>query len=282
MDLPSKVLKWMANHAPWDSARQSAFRKFCRRNRGVESRITTRHGFDLIVSVGDYVANWAAVYGVFEPGVTALVKELARTETSLVDVGCNIGYHTCLFGAANPQARILSIDANPEMTRRCERNVQLNGISATVVNCGVADRSGSMTLYCPERKPSLATFGGDPGKGGKIIEYQVPVQPLDSLLEQHRFEEVGLLKVDVEGFEPLVLKSLRRETTLRIRHMILECSRKNFERCGFSLEEICGLDWLGQFDVRVIEDEGKTIPIRSLSALPDDRENVWLKNRAAQ
>ncbi len=77
----------------------------------------------------------------------------------------------------------------------------------------VSDKPGSMSLWIPSYS-ALAT--GDPSllsesipDYGNPVEQTVPCRTLDSILDEHAAsKEISFLKVDVEGFEDKVLRSI--------------------------------------------------------------------------
>ncbi|MHC4581177.1 MAG: hypothetical protein ACYS14_06950, partial [Planctomycetota bacterium] len=77
-----------ARNGLFASLKKSAYRKFCRRNRGREFIVETGAGFKIKTTIGDNVDNEIYVYGTFEPGVSDVVKRLSRTCNTFVDVGC--------------------------------------------------------------------------------------------------------------------------------------------------------------------------------------------------
>ena len=151
MKLRSRILRWYANHGPGSSLRKSAGRKFRRAENGQEIVQQTKHGFQIKLRIGDPVDTYTAINSEFEPALSNLIRDVASDCPSFVDVGCNIGYFTCLFRQVNPDAPILAIDANPEMIRRTSENLELN--------------SFGNPLRLPDLLP-LPNFGG----GGGALE----------------------------------------------------------------------------------------------------------------
>ena len=117
--------------------------------------------------IGDSVDNKIAVYGVFEKGTTHVVESLAPECSSFLDVGCNIGYFSCLFGTKSPGKRLLAIDPNPVMIERAKENLNLNKVfNYEVLNCGIGERKGRLKLNVPRFRHSLSSFAYAPSRGG--------------------------------------------------------------------------------------------------------------------
>jgi len=161
----SNLLLFYARKGFFGALRRSAFRKFCRRNVGRQIVAKCRSGFLINTVIGDSVDNQLAVYGVFEIGTTHVIESLALESACFVDVGCNIGYYSCLFGTKNPGKRLLCIDPNPIMIKRTEENLNLNKIvNYELLNCGIGRRRETLTLNVPRFRHSLSSFAYVPKK----------------------------------------------------------------------------------------------------------------------
>ena len=188
----------------------------------------------------------------------------------MVDVGCNIGYVSCLLAARAPDARILSIDANPEMVRRCEANLRLNGRTPDVRCCGAGSVEGSRLFHVPKNRPSYASFGA---LTHACDEIEVPIRRLDGLLREKGWAELDLLKIDVEGFEPEVLRGLGATP---VRNICFEYSPANLRNCGFTPEDLWSLPlWAGYRLFLLEEGTGRPLPFRPGEPLPGATEMAW-------
>jgi FkbM family methyltransferase len=109
----------------------------------------------------------------------------------MIDGGANIGLGTLYFKKRYPSAKIVAIEADPNIAAMLRENLETFGFSdVEVINAALAER------------PGTATFVSDPGGTGGRIEgagggVQVPAIVLSSLLDR----STDLLKLDVEGVE---------------------------------------------------------------------------------
>ncbi len=100
----------------------------------------------------------------------------------------------------------INIEPRPEMHRLLaqERPRDVNLCVA------LGDRSGTATLWVPERDPNLSTTSAAGrerilGSGDRLVEATVSVTTLASVCEEHVVGEIDFLKIDVEGSERDVL-----------------------------------------------------------------------------
>lgn len=130
------------------------------------------------------------------------VLPLLRPGQVVVDVGANLGLLTLAFArAVGPAGRVLAVEPAEETFGALERQVRINDLKhVTAIHAALADKPGAMRLYhhADPGRNSLVAGASDDGE-------EVPVTTLDALLAEHGIGRVDVLKIDVEGAEPLVL-----------------------------------------------------------------------------
>jgi len=144
-----------------------------------------------------------------------LESSLGNYDT-VIEIGANVGIYT-VFMAALKRARglrkprVVSFEPSREAFARLLDNIALNGGDSEVFNCAVSDRAGVAELFEPHGHltngsldPSFArTFSTD------VRSTRVLVIGGDELALIAPSPGRTLLKIDVEGAEPLVLRGLR-------------------------------------------------------------------------
>ena len=249
---------WYAR-AGWGRAlRRSAFRKFCRARRGETHISQTTADVTMETILGDSVDNAIFVHGVFEPTTTNLFQRLAPHVHGLVDVGCNIGYFTCLFGQLRPDLPILAVDANPRMIERTRRSLDLNNFrNTTLLSKGLAAEAGHMTLHVPHERHSLASFAYQPGseKAAAIDAIDVEVTTLSHAIAEFAPPRGLFVKIDTEGFEHAVLCGLALEDVERMDALLIEANHRNLARAGLDLDRLLSFAWLAEFCWFEVDDQ---------------------------
>jgi FkbM family methyltransferase len=125
------------------------------------------------------------------------VEQSASGTEAIVDLGANTGLATCWLAARFPAARILAVEPEPDNVRLLRLNAGALGDRVTVVAACAGSR---------RRRVSLASSTGAWGyrmreSGGGDGASEVDVVPMATLLAEHGFDHVDLLKCDVEGAE---------------------------------------------------------------------------------
>jgi FkbM family methyltransferase len=138
------------------------------------------------------------LYEVLAFGAYRIAPELvAPTEVhTIVDCGANIGITALYFANAYPNARILSIEANPQNFALLKQNTEMVSRIEPMHACIVATP-----------QPSVRFTIEGPAWGGHIVErggIEVPAMTLDEIVASHGLSSIDLLKVDIEGAEEAV------------------------------------------------------------------------------
>ncbi len=172
----------------------------------------------------------------FDSAELALLQTRLHPAFRMVDIGANAGLYS-LFVAARtgPDARILAIEAQPEMQQRLARNIALNGfMTIHQANCAVADREGTITFHLSADNRGQASL--IPEKTGAALT--VPCWPLLALMDAAGIVTPDALKIDIEGAEDLVLGHfLRTAPPDRWPHLIF--MERNTDRWREDLLALC-------------------------------------------
>jgi FkbM family methyltransferase len=162
----------------------------------------------LVNTDGSDLATWIIHLGIWEGCVDDLLCALVRPGDTFLDVGANIGYYTVKLGPkVGPSGRVFSFEPNPDLFEVLHDNIQLNqlGGHATAFMAGASDREGAASLLFASRYPG----GGVLGLGAEFDRegterVDVRMVRVDDVVEG----PAHLIKIDVEGFEPVALKGM--------------------------------------------------------------------------
>lgn len=161
--------------------------------------------------------------GLHDLAVSEALARLIDAGGTVVDAGANIGYMSVLAARlAGPGGNVLSFEPHPGLHEILRRNVSRNDRGAAPVDClplALGDSPGSAWLQLPP------DFGSNDGIASVAASrngegFDIHVATLDALLQGRR---VDVLKIDVEGHEPAVLRgALESIRAGRIRHIVFE------------------------------------------------------------
>lgn len=164
--------------------------------------VASRHGWMLVNPNDMYLGRAILDYGeCCQTEVEFLLKLLTLRSGGVVEIGANIGTHTVpLAKALAREGRQLTVfEPQPFIFQNLCANIALNGlvnVRAWPFACG--DRDTTLHFARPDYA-ATGNFGGvsmTPEHSGGTVA--VPCRTLDSIVGA---ETIGLMKVDVEGFE---------------------------------------------------------------------------------
>ena len=174
----------------------------------------------MCIDLSDRYVSLGCLQDAYEKIETRFIRGVLKAADVFVDVGANVGWFTMLASTIiGKKGRIHAFEPRRPIVDYLQRTVVLNGLSEviTVYPIGLSNEAKTETLIWNSSSDNggSASFGrGDasPEMACQTIE----VQPLDSLNLGH----VDVIKIDVEGAEPLVLEGAKK-TIERDRPIIL-------------------------------------------------------------
>lgn len=133
-----------------------------------------------------------------------------------VDVGAHHGETIIAWDILLQDPTIYAFEPNPECMARLRNNVR--GIPARLFEVGLGDRHGEAVFDLDQRFSGWHTFAFGEAQPERAIN--VRVARGDELID---LDHIDILKIDVEGYEGLVLQGLR-ETLSRCTYVTVELS----------------------------------------------------------
>ena len=185
------------------------------------------NGSKFLVRAGETGLTGNIYAGLQEFREMSYLMHVLRPGELFVDVGANVGSYTLLACAA-VGARGMAMEPVPATYHRLVENLRLNHLDSSVrhFNVAVGKQPGILRFSSDMDVGNRALAEGEERDGG----ISVPVTSLDILLKD---ESPALIKVDVEGYETLVVDGA--EQTLRkpsLNSIVMELNGSG-EKYGF-------------------------------------------------
>jgi FkbM family methyltransferase len=169
----------------------------------------------MVLETDHYVGQAVALYGEYCPAEWALLQQLIKPGTNVIEVGANMGTHSVDMARACDPGTFYAFEPQPRLFQIMAGNLALNNITNALVypeGCGDAEGEAIVPLVDYDQ---TGNFGGVALGSGDAQGINVRIRTIDSLgLEQCR-----LVKIDVEGFEPAVIRGAA-ETIRRCRPIL--------------------------------------------------------------
>lgn len=226
-------------------------------------------GLRLSLDYGDWLQGDLLCGRGHEPLTLALFQRLLAPGDTFVDVGANIGLFSLLAARrVGPTGRVIALEPNPTALQRLHENLALNPmLCVETISAAASDHTGEVRLAQPE----AANLGGVRiAEDGNV---RVRCAPLGELLAPLRLERApAMMKIDVEGHEPAVLRGCFASMRDRPRHLLFE-----FKPSFFPVADAEAALWA---PLRAAGYEMRTVGGQPLGgAVPED--NVWARHTSA-
>ena len=149
-------------------------------------------------------------FGDYDRPLHKLIDQLVRPGMVCFDVGANIGTVAVhLARRAAPNGSVFAFEPIAEVARRLRAHVRANHLGSLiqVERSALADRLGSATMTVADRwatnQGTATLIGRRPVNTGesRVVE----VQPIDHFVSEHGIQRIDLMKIDIQGAEPLLL-----------------------------------------------------------------------------
>jgi FkbM family methyltransferase len=191
-------------------------------------------GAKFIAGRGEHGLTGNIYNGLHEFHDMAYVLHALNDADLFIDVGANVGSYTVLAcGVVGAEG--YCFEPVPSTYRRLVMNLSVNNLLSRVqhFNQGVGDRSGVLRFTSEQDSTNHVLADGE----ADAHAVEVPVVPLDECLQQ----SPSMMKIDVEGYETMVLKGAARVLgDARLNSLLIELNGSG-AHYGFNEDEIVPL-----------------------------------------
>lgn len=227
------------------------------KRRGIRWHLDLTEGIDFAI--------W--LLGSFEPGTRRAYARMIDPGEVVIDVGANIGAHTLQFAnLVGPGGRVVAVEPTAFAFRKLTENLRLNpGLEECVAPIQ------AMLLASEDESPPDTLYSSWPLRTGSNLhpKHRGSPQPtsgargttLDRLIAKLALERVDLIKIDVDGNEPSVLRGGLGTLLGKRPSILMELSPYVLEEAGSSVGELVDL---------LVEARYGLHDMRSAEPLPDD------------
>ena len=124
---------------------------------------------------------------------------------TIMDLGANVGFTSIYFARKYPSAKIACVEPIPGNIQLLRNNLEMNNVQATIFPAAVATGDGRIRMEIAELDYGHKVAGMNYGKllAGENVEVDAITVP--SLIKQLTWKRIELLKIDIEGYEGLLL-----------------------------------------------------------------------------
>jgi len=165
--------------------------------------------YDLNSDIGKRIFREGA-FEEFEISYFENAIEALNRNSTIIDVGANIGVHSIRWAEGNSNVEVYAFEPSRDTAAILEKNIALNQLEAKVhvVRNAVSDHAGEATFY--ECEDNAFSSLKDTHRKKIINSTVVQVTTIDKFVENTGIVNLDLLKIDVEGFETEVIQGAKQ------------------------------------------------------------------------
>jgi FkbM family methyltransferase len=191
----------------------------------------------------DYLLGWE-----MEASFLPVFRSFLHPKSVVLDIGANFGLYTVTSAASvKDHGRLYSFEANPHTFELLKRSLYANRLAqkpnVIAANALVSETNGRGTLHYLPQFLGGATMTDISAWGAQKISVELDMITIDRFLPDDL--TVDLVKIDVEGHEPFVIRgmeqTIRRSPEIRIFLEFVEAFLTHTVRADQFAEEIEGL-----------------------------------------
>ncbi len=170
------------------------------------------------------------LYGSWERHSLRIWASLCSTASEILDIGANTGVYSLLARKNNPSATIVALEPVPANADVLQVNVDANAAGVIVERFAMSDRDGEAVMYMLKDQLNYMTSVNDdryalhPEIVGQstVVPISIPIETWATLKTKHGLKGPELIKIDVEGHELAVMRSLHAHVAEHLPTILIE------------------------------------------------------------
>lgn len=177
-----------------------------------------------------------------------LVASLCDPNRISLDIGADLGEFTIAMAASS--RAVTAFEPRPAQARDLAAMFAAVGAPVRVEAVALSDRPGTIAMRVVESEPGRSTIDTYNAltdvDGDDICRIDVPVKRLDDL----HLDDIGLIKIDVEGHELAVLRGATQTLTRNRPAIVVEAEERHHRDAVAEITALlAGLGYAGHFDL---------------------------------
>ncbi len=168
----------------------------------------TSYGSVFLLDPLAYIDGLVVREGFYESEVLEALHTRLRPDSVLWDIGSNFGLHAATLARLVPTATVVAFEPNPAEHARLLRHRAWNAPQLTTSSLALSDSSGILPLHLgPDGNSGMTTLApwSQATYSGTVL---VATATGDELIARGTVPAPTVVKLDVEGHEPAVLRGL--------------------------------------------------------------------------
>ena len=248
-------------------------------------RVRTVDGFAMTVFPNDLIGRHLYLTGQFDRTIVEVLLRFAAPDARVLDIGGNCGYVACALLHALPLCRVVSVEPQKQVYGLLAENLQEVGTGrASAIQAAISDTSGVGTmLHDPGNSGASRLVRAPRRDDGDLLGEAAEMITASQLMERSGLDRLDLVKIDVEGHEEPVLRSLQPVLARwRPRAVVFEHDRDPSHADSAVGRVFRELDYrvlgirkrLTRYELLPVESIGEGVSVHDYAAVPRERAHA--------
>ncbi|MGB8700251.1 MAG: FkbM family methyltransferase [Thermosynechococcaceae cyanobacterium] len=230
------VFRWLYRRLPLNATTEHLALKWGFKFSGKRTTVRLFDGQFMSVDPTDYLQCLIYYFGIFEPHCIQFLPTLLQPNDTFIDIGGNIGLYTIVASKiVGKNGKVLTFEPAPFHCEAIRKNIELNRIeNVALYETALGSEDGSVQLVLPEGGNRGMFALAKNGEADDLHNAPVPVKlsRFSSLVKAEAIERVSLIKLDIEGAEPLALSGMDDLFNRFCPSVLIELNEASLQRLG--------------------------------------------------
>jgi FkbM family methyltransferase len=178
----------------------------------------------------DYIGDCIKKYGRFSPTEITFLEKYIKDDDNIIEGGANIGSHTIPLAKLNTRGKVFCFEPQVDIYTTLKLNITLNKCKNVVSYRYALGNSNDIIRYNMSTAINKNNRGGFsiPSNNSLGANSYLIIKSITDFTDIYSLNHIKLIKLDIEGYEPIVLKTM---TDLIMKHrpiLFIEYNNKTF------------------------------------------------------
>lgn len=149
--------------------------------------------------------------GYWETWLTQCLARIIKPGDICIDIGANFGYYSILMSALSGTGQTIAVEPNPRICQLLRATASIHPHRFEVIEAALSNKSGKVTLSVPDNYFGDGSIINRTDRGPvRGTKKKVSALTLDEMVQQLNLPKVDVVKMDVEGVEPLIFEGMQQ------------------------------------------------------------------------
>lgn len=163
-------------------------------------------------------ADISVMREIFKFGEYKIAEPIIETAKIIIDAGAHTGFFTMYARALNKTVKIIAIEPEKANIEALEKHLKTNSITnVKIIKKALASRTEKRDFFISKDSHNHSFSYV---RGSTPIE--VDTIDVPDLLKQEKIAKISLLKMDIEGAEEEIIRSLAKDDYVKVEAIIME------------------------------------------------------------